>query len=272
MGGADIAVARDTSALHAYGLAQSTVPWRRQQRNRLYQQHHAQDAHGNDTHNVNRFPLLGNLGYAQRLHDMPLTLGIGLFAQGGTGNEYDNLRGVHGRRPFGDARLARMSRPASPGRSTTTLALGVSLIGTYGDLEQRLSPIPRTQIRSTGPLVLRLRTDRMRDTGSGIKLGLMYPAQRLDNAGRRVQQPDRPGVRGEATVDLSALGLGRSTADARVHATSISRRSWASAPRSRPATRFAVAGLNWIDWSGAIGHPRSSPAHRTTRWRRRRCA
>src|SRR5437867_10264929 len=83
MGGADIAVARDTSALNTNpaGLVQihgqafdgfvSVL--------RTLDLAH-QDSFGNDTEASNRYTLLGGGGYARALENLPCTAGVGLFA------------------------------------------------------------------------------------------------------------------------------------------------------------------------------------------------
>ena len=88
MGGADIAVARDTSALNTNpaGLTQihgqafdgfgSVL--------RTFDLSH-KDSFGNDKHADNKYTFLGGGGYAASLDSVPCTAGVGLFSQGGAG-------------------------------------------------------------------------------------------------------------------------------------------------------------------------------------------
>ena len=258
MGGADIAVARDTSALNTNpaGLAQidgaladvnSAIGYTGNITHK--------DAHGNDTHNVNRFPLLGNLGYAQRLHDMPLTLGIGLFAQGGTGNEYQNLRTAFGTVDDLSAtlRLARVS-PGIAWQVNDALALGLSLIGTYGDLEQRLFPdTSYTDPLDPGRSFYGYELTEMQDTGSGFKLGLMYRLNDWITLGAAYNSRIDLEFEGEATVDFSALGLGKvHYADARVRNLDQPQELGIGAAIQARDDLLVSLELNWIDWSSAI--------------------
>ena len=91
MGGADIAVARDTSAFNTNpaGLTQihgqafdsfaSTL--------RTFDLSH-QDSFGNDKHADNKYTFLGGGGYAISLESLPCTAGSGLFSQGGAGGVF----------------------------------------------------------------------------------------------------------------------------------------------------------------------------------------
>ena len=258
MGGADIAVARDTSALNTNpaGLVQikgaladvnSAIGYTGNITHK--------DAYGNDTQNVNRFPLLGNLGYAQRLDDLPLTLGIGLFAQGGTGNQYDNLRTAFGTVDDLSAtlRLARIS-PGVAWQVNDALAVGVSLIGTYGDLEQELFPnTSYLDLADPSRSFFGYELSEMRDTGSGIKLGVMYEVNYRVKLGAAYNNRIDLEFEGEATVDLSALGLGKvNYRDARVRNLDQPQELGIGAAIQARDDLLVSLELNWIDWSSAI--------------------
>lgn len=144
LGGADIAVAQDTSALNTNpaGLSQirgSTADFNLAAAYAGDVGH--KDRYGNDVRNANTFPVLGGGGYATRWNDSPFTFGIGLFAQGGTGNEFANVRTVFGTTDDLSSilRLARIT-PGFSWQVNEQLSLGVSALVSYGDVEQGFFP------------------------------------------------------------------------------------------------------------------------------------
>ncbi len=88
MAGADIAVARDTSALNTNPAGLTQIKTKRFDAYgsllRITDLSH-EDQFGNDRHASNLYTGLGGMGYAQKLENMACTVAGGLFAQGGSG-------------------------------------------------------------------------------------------------------------------------------------------------------------------------------------------
>lgn len=169
MGGADVAVARDTSALNTNpaGLTQisgqafdgfgSIL--------RTFDLAH-KDQFGNDDEASNKYTLLGGGGYARSLESMPCTVGVGLFAQGGAGGVFDNLNTVFGTKDtfsslFGIAKIT----PGFGCQVSDKLSLGASLAIVYAKLDEKV--FPNTQFHGI--------TIKNADTIKvGFKLGAQY--------------------------------------------------------------------------------------------------
>ena len=142
MGGADVAVARDTTALNTKpaGLAQirnrgmdlfSSVAYGMNVKHL--------DVFGNDRSVSNRLIPVGSFGYAQQIAGTPVTVAIGLFAQGGAGNIFENIATAFGTRDdlagiFGIARLS----PGAAWQVTDRLALGISVPVTSASARQKV--------------------------------------------------------------------------------------------------------------------------------------
>ncbi|HWH74431.1 MAG TPA: outer membrane protein transport protein [Methylibium sp.] len=213
MGGADLAVARDTTALNTNpaGIARLRAPaldvFVEAANSR---QRHA-DAFGNDTGVTNEFIGLGGFGWTLPLAGTPLVAGIGLFGQGGAGFVYRDLATAFGTRDnaalvFGIGRLT----PALAWRASETLSFGVALPLTLARAKQEF--FPRTSRAGAGPADsffglditglqarrLSLRLGALYEPRPGWTLGLAY--------GTKTPLPLRSG---QLEADLSALGLGR---------------------------------------------------------------
>ncbi|WP_318840542.1 OmpP1/FadL family transporter [Methyloradius palustris] len=147
MAGADVAVARDTSALNTNpaGLAQI----KGQRFNgfgsvlRTLDLSH-QDQFGNNENASNRYTALGGGGYAMSLDSLPCTIGIGLFAQGGAGGVFKNIN-VNPALGGGQDRFSALFGIAkiTPGigcQVTDKLSLGISYGLVYASLDQKLFP------------------------------------------------------------------------------------------------------------------------------------
>lgn len=178
MGGADIAVARDTSAMNTNPAGISRIPGSALDGNAavaypLSVAH--RDRFGNDLEVSNRLAYLGGGGYTRRLGDGPWTLGIGFFAQGGAGNVYKNVT-----TPFGTSdelsslfRIAKIT-PTVAYRVDEKLSLGVSLQVVYTDICQKVFP-ETSYFDPADPQHPFFGTDvEMNGFGFGVKLGVLY--------------------------------------------------------------------------------------------------
>jgi long-chain fatty acid transport protein len=258
MAGADIAVARDTSALNTNPAGLSRIEGALADMNTAVAytgniEH--QDQFGNDESNANKFPILGSLGYVRRLSDHPLTAGIGLFAQGGTGNEFDDLDTAFGTHDDLSIlfRIARIT-PGLAWRATDRLSLGASIVGTYADLEQQV--FPNTSVADPGDpsrSFFGFKLKDMSDFNAGIKLGLMYqPSNRLTLGATWNSKVDLD-LEGRMRVDLSALGLGKVDYRDAVTKNVDQPQEFGVGAAWQATDRWLLSlELNWIDWSDAV--------------------
>jgi long-chain fatty acid transport protein len=144
MGGADVAVARDTSALSTNPAGLSQLPgWAH---DGFFAAAFALDiAHadrfGNDTRIDNWIAPISGAGISKAIDGTGLTLGAGFFAQAGAGSVYNDIKTPFGgrdtlRAQFGVLKLT----PGLAWRVSETLALGVAVNIYYASLTQRVFP------------------------------------------------------------------------------------------------------------------------------------
>lgn len=149
MGGADTAVARDTSALNTNpaGLAQIKGKLFDVYGSLLRTTDLAHKDALNDQQADNRYVLLAGGGYAQQLESVPCTAGIGFFSQGGAGAVYKHIK-----TPFGtDDEMSSLFGIAkvTPGlgcQVTDNLSIGGSISLIYASIEQNFfydTPLPQ---------------------------------------------------------------------------------------------------------------------------------
>lgn len=144
LAGADVAVVDDTYALNVNPAGLAEIDQRRLD---LYaatvfalDMGH-KDQYGNDVEINNDMIVFGNIGYAQRLKNLPITVGAGLFGQDGAGVEYPNLQTAFGTqdRLISQVRIARLNLGMSYQLQPNT-SVGISIITTYADSEQEIFP------------------------------------------------------------------------------------------------------------------------------------
>ena len=217
MGGADVAVARDTTALstNPAGLTQ-VRGW-------------AIDAFGAaafatnvahaDQFDNNKFvsnrviPLIGN-GLSKELDGTDLTLGIGLFAQAGAGNVYNNLN-----TPFGGTDTLRAQfgvvkfTPGIAWAVNDQFSIGASVNVYYASFTQRVFPnISSFNPTNTAQTYFGTEIKDASSVQVGAKLGALWKATPTLQLGvTYTPQTDLPFNNGILIANLSALGLGNVT-------------------------------------------------------------
>lgn len=142
MGGADVAVARDSSAINTNpaGLAQihgkvfngfgSVL--------RTLDLSHA-DQNGTDSHASNHFTLLGGGGYVQSLDSLPCAAGVGSFVQGGAGGVFRNFNKPGGGQDDFGAKFGIAKISFGMGcQVTERLSLGGTVGVTYASIQQSI--------------------------------------------------------------------------------------------------------------------------------------
>ncbi|MEO8754497.1 MAG: hypothetical protein ABI624_17640 [Casimicrobiaceae bacterium] len=168
------------------------------------------DALGNDQRVANRFIGAGSLGFAAPVAP-GIVAGIGLFAQGGAGNVYKDVRTPFGTRDDLTAQLGFAKRaPAIAWQVTDDLAVAVSVPVAAIVAKQRIFPNtsvhdPANPARSFFGLDLR----DARGAGVGIKVGVLWHASPALAVG--VTWANRIGLtaeHGKAEVNMTSAGLG----------------------------------------------------------------
>ena len=257
MGGADVAVARDTTALNTNpaGLARirghaldmfGAVAYGSDVRHL--------DSFGNDRNVSNRVIPIGGFGYAQPIADTGITAGIGLFAQGGAGNIYKNLATAFGTRDdlsglFGIARLS----PGAAWQATERLALGMSVPITFATARQKI--FPGTSVFNAGNPAASFFGYELKGAQTlktGFKLGMQYRASDTLMLGATyTQKTSLPLTGGSLVSNMSAIGLGQVTYhDARIDGLALPREVGLGAawqPREGWLLSFKLAWLNWAE-------------------------
>lgn len=259
MGGADLAVARDTTALNTNpsGLTQITqrefdlffgglLPLSVVHRDML----------GNEQAMARSPKLLGDFGYAQRLSNRTITVGIGLFAQGGAGVEYNDLVTAFGTRDdlSSSFRIAKVT-PGIAFQVSQTLSLGVSLSLLYADLTQKVFP-NTSFFNSADPSksFFGFELDGLHSVNKGIRLGALYRIKDSASVGMAYSSQVALNLKeGRLISDLTGLGLGKVTyRDVRV--TGLHQpQELGIGLLIKPVKKLRVATeINWIDWSEAL--------------------
>lgn len=214
MGGADVALARDTSALntnpaglaHAMGSvldAFSSIAYAQDVRHL--------DSFGNDRRVDNKLATVGSFGYATRIAGTNFTAGIGLFAQGGAGNIYQDLNTAFGTVDELSSmfRIARLS-PGIAWQPTEQVAIGLALPINYADVHQKI--FPNTSVfNALNPAATFFGYELRgaKTTQVGVKIGMQYRVNDDLTLGaayaHRTRLPLRDGI---LKVNMTAAGLG----------------------------------------------------------------
>jgi long-chain fatty acid transport protein len=259
MGGADVAVARDTSALstNPAGLTQ-LAGWAFDgilAAAFALDVAHA-DRYGNDQRVANWIVPNVGAGVSKRIEGSAFTLGIGLFGQAGAGNVYNNLNTPFGgqdtlRSQFGVLKLT----PGVAWQPHGTWALGATLNVHYALLNQRV--FPNQSVATPGDPAQAFFGTAIHSASAirvGTKLGVLYrPTEALSFGLAYSPQVNLP-LKGKALdVNLSALGLGRVTyRDVRLDGLALPQElaggvAWQATPRT-----LVALDVKWQDNSRAL--------------------
>lgn len=257
MGGADVALARDTSALNTNpaGLAQISASALDIFNAVAYAQdvRHI-DRFGNDRGIDNKFAVIGSVGYAVRISGTHLTAGIGLFAQGGAGNVFKNLNTAFGTVDELSSlfRIARLS-PGLAWQATERLALGVSLPINYSDVKQKVFP-GTSVFNPANPAAsfFGYELKGAKTTQVGFKAGLQYRVNDDLTLGAAYSHRTKLPLRdGKLVANMSAAGLGMVTyRNASVEGLALPHEvtlGFAVKPRAGVLLSFKYGWLNWAD-------------------------
>jgi len=256
MAGADLAVARDTSAANTNPAGLTQIDGHRldlDAATAFAVSIRHQDSLGNDDSITNRVTPFGEFGYAQRLGH--LTLGVGLFAQGGAGIVYEDLIN-----PFGAPddfsillRIARLT-PAVAWQVSDRLSLGASTVITYADIHQEIFPERSAPAADGMRPFYGFELKDMDTLAVGVKVGAqLRPSERLTVGLAYTSPVDLDLGGGKLISNQAAEGRGKVTYRD-VEAKGLNQPQEAGIGVALQATeRLLIAGeLTWIDWSGAV--------------------
>lgn len=250
MGGADTAVARDTSALNTNpaGLAQI--------KGRLF------DGYGsllrttrlehvdalNDQHADNRYTFLAGGGYAQALENLPCTAGIGFFSQGGAGAVFKHISTPFGTDDemyslFGIAKIT----PGIGCQLSDHWSVGASLSINYASIKQGFfydTSVPNvfSGFKNKGADTIRL----------GLKMGAQYrPNDQWTLGVAYTEKTELPLTGGSAKLNFGSLGSVRYR-DLSIRGFALPREVAIGAAFSPDDKWLFSSKINWIQWSDAI--------------------
>ncbi len=247
MGGADTAVARDTSALNTNPAGLTQIQGKAfdgfgTMLRTLDLAH--KDSFDNDVKASNRYTFLGGGGYAQSLDSLPCTAGVGLFAQGGAGGVYKHVNTVAGNQDelsslFAIAKII----PGMGCQVSDRLSVGVSLALIYAGLDQKVFP-------DTPGIGLKL--EDASSLRTGFKLGAMYQlTPKITLGASYTGKTELPMSGGELTINSPTLGNVKYD-HASVRGLALPQ-ELALGVALKPSDDWLLSfKLNWIDWSGAI--------------------
>jgi long-chain fatty acid transport protein len=269
-GSGHVAVA-DTSAINTNPAALSLIQGTRFDVTAGFIQaflHHSDVFGNNNVGGQNNAYAIGNLGAATRLASVPgLTIGAGIFTQGGFGSDYRNLNTAFGTQDAGSSffRYLKFAIGLSYD-ATEKLSFGIAPSVGYSDVSLRLFPgtsVPPSAGLPNGFAGFNIRDSCARNGGLGslggdcpsdvvfaVKVGAMYRALPWLTVGATYSSPVRFNyTNGQATVNFSAFGLGAVNYDARVAGLKWPQQVDVSMA-AKPTEQFTVAlTTSWINWA-----------------------
>lgn len=268
-GSGHVAVA-DTSAINTNPAALSLIQGTRFDVTAGFLQaflHHSDAFGNNNVAGQNNVYALGNLGAATRIAAVPgLTIGAGIFTQGGFGSDYRNLMTAFGTQDAASSffRYLKFAIGLSY-EATDKLSFGIAPSVGYSDVSLRLFPgtsVPPSPGLPTGFAGFNIRDSCARNGGLGplggdcpsdvvfgVKIGAMYRALPWLTVGATYTSPVRFNYTGgQATLNFSALGLGNVNYDARVAGIKWPQQvdvSMAAKPLEQLTVTLTTSWLNW---------------------------
>jgi long-chain fatty acid transport protein len=269
-GSGHVAVA-DTSAMNTNPAALSLIQGTRFDVTAGFIQaflHHS-DVVGNDrVGGRNNAYALGNLGVATRLSSVRgLTIGAGIFTQGGFGSDYRNLMTAFGTRDDASSFFRYLKFAVGLSYDATDkLSFGIAPSIGYSDVSLRLFPgtsvLPSPGLPN-GFAGFNIRDSCARNGGLGglggecpsdvvfaVKVGAMYRALPWLTVGASYTSPvSFNHTNGQASLNFSAFGLGTVNYDVRVAGIKWPQQVDVSMA-AKPTEQFTVAlTTSWINWA-----------------------
>ena len=261
MGSADIPLSRDANAvnINPAGMTQLSgsrldsyaVPF-------ISTNFNHRDAY-NDTHDLdNPFGVFASAAYVRQALHPDLRFGIGMFASGGTGLNYEDLNTRYGTQDDYTAVLAIMKVPlAMAWRVDEQLSLGLAVNLTYSSTRQKIFPKTSSageNAEDPSDDFYGLRIDGADGLSWNFRLGVQYKATPTVTWGvSYASETDLKLRNGTATFNFTPVGLGDvKYNDVRIDGFALAQEfgagiAWQVTPRW-----LVAAELNWLDWSHAL--------------------
>ena len=269
-GSGHVAIA-DTSAINTNPAALSLIQGTRFDVTAGFLQaflHHSDVFGNNNVAGQNNVYALGNLGAATRLTSVPgLTVGAGIFTQGGFGSDYRNLNTAFGTRDDTSSFFRYLKFAIALSYEVTDkLSFGIAPSVGYSDVSLRLFPgtsvLPSPGLpNGFAGFSIRDRCARNGGLGGlgdecpsdvvfGVKVGAMYRVLPWLTMGATYTSPVRFNyTNGQASLNFSAFGLGTVNYDARVAGIKWPQQVDVSMA-AKPMEQFTVAlTTSWINWA-----------------------
>lgn len=252
MAGADIAVARDTTALNTNPAGLTQI------HNKRFDAYgsllritdlSSEDQFGNDKHASNLYTGLGGLGYAQKLQNTACTVGGGLFAQGGSGGVFENLNTVFGTKDEYSGLFAVGKLTGGVGcQVNSKWSVGGSFGLVYAQAEQKI--FPDTSV----PGFSGIEIDEASSLRTSFKLGIQYRATpKLTLAATYTGKTELPLTDGELKLNLNNAGLGIvKYNDVSLKGLALPEEIGVGAAYQMNDKLLLSLKINWLNWSDAM--------------------
>ena len=253
MGGADVAVARDTTALitNPAGLSQIKRPALDIYSATSYNLDVGHRDPINDVRVSNHFGSVGGLGYSQPLGSSNVTLGFGAFVQGGTVN-YDRLATGFGNNDELSGVFGVVNFTAGAAwQLTEKLAVGASVSALYSRVEQKM--FPNTSVLGPTPL-FGFQLKGVDGINPGFRMGAQYkPDARWTWGALFAAKSKLTMDGGSASVNLTAAGLGVVNYNS-VRLSGLALPYTVAAGVAWQATERTLLSfkLEWLNWADAL--------------------
>ena len=269
-GSGHVAIA-DTSAINTNPAAMSLLQGTRFDVTGGFVQgflHHSDIFGNNNVAAQNNVYALGNLGVATRLASVPgLTIGAGIFTQGGFGAEYQNIATAFGTRDDTSSFFRYLKFAIGLSYDVTEkLSFGIAPSVGYSDVSLRLFPgtsVPPLPGLPAGFAGFNIRDSCARNGGLGglggdcpsdvvfgVKVGAMYRVLPWLTVGATYTSPIRFNyTNGQATLNFSAFGLGTVNYDVQVAGIKWPQQVDVSMA-AKPTEQLTVAlTTSWVNWA-----------------------
>ncbi len=263
IGGADIAVSDDFSSMNINPAGLSRIRLREAGLSISYLKPNLDhNGFGVTTSGEDDPILLPDFGTAYRLKDSPVTIGIGLFTQGGVSTDFRDIP-----TPFGNTdRTSSFIRhvkitPSVAYQVSDRTSFGIAANISYLDTALRLFPNTSNSIfsgfetddRCSDSLGLGAPGSCAWGVGYGARIGLLYTVNDLVTIGATYNSPIRFDLSdGDITFNFSGSGLGDVRYDAEIEGIEWPQEAGIGISVT-PAKRFIVSfDIVWINWNGAL--------------------
>jgi long-chain fatty acid transport protein len=254
MGGADVAVARDTTALNTNpaGLGQLKRPALDVYSATAYSLDVGHQDPINDARVSNHFISIGGFGYSRPLGLSNVTAGVGMFVQGGAGNQFDSIGTGFGNNDELSALFGVLKFIAGASwQVTEKLAVGASVAAIYSRVEQRV--FPNTSVPGPTPF-FGLQLKGVDGINPGFRMGVQYnPDARWTWGATFAAKSKLTMDGGSAIVNMTAVGLGMvNYSSVRLSGLALPYEVAAGVAWQATDRTLLSVKLEWLNWADAL--------------------